>query len=107
MTSRPRAWARPSEVEAGAATAEQVNLMRKLAGGTISASDFATAWLTARRRALDDGDRLRNDFDRILTEVFYLLDEYVIDPTLRDSDDMTDEELTRRVQRALRELDTL
>jgi hypothetical protein len=105
--SRPRAWARPSEVEPGAATAEQVSLMRQLAGATISAPDFATGWLTARRRALDEGDRLRTEFDRILTEVFYVLDEYVIDPTLRDSDDMTDEELTRSVQRALHELEAL
>jgi hypothetical protein len=94
-------------VEPGAATAEQVDLMRQLARGGVSAPAFARAWLSARRRALDDGDRLLAAFDRILTEVFYLLDDYVIDPALRVSDDMTDEELTRGVRAALQELDDL
>ena len=101
-----RAWTRPSDVRPGTATAEQVELMRQLAAGTLPAPEFATAWLSARRRALDDGDRLLAAFDRILTDVFYLLDDYVIDPALRDPDDMTDEELTRRVRTALEKLDT-
>lgn len=104
---RPRAWLRPSEVDANAATAEQVDLMRQLADVRIPAPEFAKAWLAARRRALDEGDRLRDEFDRILAEVFYQLDDYVIDPTLREAGDLTDEELTRRVRDALNELDSL
>jgi hypothetical protein len=81
--------------------------MRQLADGRIAAPEFAKAWLAARRRALDEGDRLRDEFDRILTEVFYQLDDYVIDPTLRGAADLTDEELTRRVRDALDGLDSL
>ena len=81
--------------------------MRRLAGRDVSAPAFATAWLSARRRALDDGDRLLAAFDRILTEVFYMLDDYVIDSSLRGPGDMTDDELTRRVRDALQEVDNL
>jgi hypothetical protein len=81
--------------------------MRQLAGTRIPAPEFAKAWLAARRRALDEGDRLRDEFDRILTEVFYQLDDYVIDPRLREAGDLTDDELARRVRDALNELDSL
>jgi hypothetical protein len=104
---RQRAWSRPSDVESGTGIAEQLELMRQLVGARISAPDFANAWLAERRRVLARGERVRERFDRILTDVFYLLDDYVIDPTLRDQEDMTDEELVRRVQGALRELDAL
>jgi hypothetical protein len=104
---KPRSWRRPSEVDANAATAEQVDLMRQLVDARIPAPEFAKAWLAARRRALDEGDRLRDEFDRILTEVFYQLDDYVIDPTLRAEGDLIDEELARRVRKALNGLDSL
>jgi hypothetical protein len=81
--------------------------MRDLVSGKIAGPDFARAWLSARRRVLDAGERVRERFDRILTDVFYLLDDYVIDPTLRDSGDMTDEELVARVRVALNDLDSL
>jgi hypothetical protein len=97
----------PSEVDPSSATAEQVQSMRDLVGGEIAGSDFARAWLSARRRALEAGERVRDKFDRILTNVFYLLDDYVIDPNLRDSGDMTDEELAAKVRSALKELDSL
>jgi hypothetical protein len=102
---RVRAWSKSSEVSPGTATAEQLDLMRQLAIGAISAPDFARAWLAARRRALDEGDRVRGRFYNTLTNVFYLLDDYVIDPTLREPGDMTDEELAMRVRDALRELE--
>src|SRR4051812_45877777 len=90
---RSRAWSRPSDVESGTGVAEQLNLMRQLVTGQIVAPDFATAWLSARRRELNEGERVRERFDRILTDVFYLLDDYVMDPQLRGPDDMTDEQL--------------
>ena len=102
-----RSWASPSDVDPGSATAAQVELMRDLVSGKIAGPDFARAWLSARRRVLDGGERVRERFDRILTDVFYLLDDYVIDPTLRDSGDMTDEELVARVRVALNDLDSL
>ncbi|MGC4867815.1 hypothetical protein ACLQ3B_20565 [Micromonospora sp. DT53] len=81
--------------------------MRDLVGGKIAGPDFARAWLAARRRALDAGERLRERFDRVLTDVFYSLDGYAIDPTLRDPDDVTDEELVTEVRMALDHLDSL
>jgi hypothetical protein len=104
---RPVARRRPSEVDGSAATAEQIDLMRQLVDARIPAPEFAKAWLAARRRALDEGDRLRDEFDRILIEVFYQLDDYVIDPTLREAGDLTDEGLARRVRNALNGLDSL
>jgi hypothetical protein len=62
--------------------------------------------LSARRRGLDAGEHVRERFDRVLTDVFYLLDEYVIDPALRDSGDMTGEERVERVLAALNDLDS-
>jgi self-protective colicin-like immunity protein len=85
----------------------QLELMHDLVSGEIGGPDFARAWLSARRRVLDAGERVRDRFDRILTDVFYLLDDYVIDPALRDSGDITDEELVARVRLALNDLDSL
>lgn len=102
-----RVWSRPSQVEPGTGVAEQLELVRRLASGRMSGADFAERWLAARRRALAEGERVREPFDRVLTSVFYLLDDYVIDATLRDSGDMTDDELVQRVQLALRQLDSL
>lgn len=75
--------------------------------GKISAPDFARSWLTARRHSLDEGERTGERFGRILTDVFYLLDDYVIDPELRDPDDMTDDELAAKVCEALGKLQSL
>lgn len=104
---KKRAWSNPSEVEPGTGVAEQLDLMRRRVHAQISAPDFARAWLAARRRILAEGERVREQFDRILTDVFYLLDEYAIDPELRDAGDMTDEDLVQKIRSALRNLDTL
>lgn len=82
-----RTWASPAEVTSGSGVATQIELMRELADGKTAGPDFARSWLAARRRVLDGGERVREKFDRMLTEVFYLLDDYVIDPTLRDAGD--------------------
>jgi hypothetical protein len=99
-----RSWASPSEVDPGSATAAQLELMHDLARGKIAGPDFARSWLSARRRVLDAGERVREKFDRVLTDVFYLLDDYVIDAALRDSGDMTDDELVAKVRAALNDL---
>ncbi|MEU9887492.1 colicin immunity domain-containing protein [Sphaerisporangium sp. NPDC051011] len=103
----PEAWSRPSDVEPGTGVAEQLYLMRQFAGGRLSAPDFASAWLAARRRVLAGGERLRKRFDRVLTNVFYQLDDYAIDPALREPGDMTDADLKQYVQGALDDLDAL
>lgn len=102
-----RTWASPAEVAPGSGVATQIALMRELASGKIAGPDFARSWLAARRRVLDAGERVREKFNRMLTEVFYLLDDYVIDPALRDVDDMTDDELVVKVRAVLDELDAL
>ncbi|MGW2572998.1 colicin immunity domain-containing protein [Streptomyces sp. NPDC001537] len=38
---------------------------------------------------------------------FYALEDYTIDPSLRDEDDLTDEELRQQVADALRQLGDL
>jgi Bacterial self-protective colicin-like immunity len=100
-------WASPSEVDPGSAIAVQLELMRDLVGGKIAGPDFARAWLSARRCVLNAGERLRERFDRVLADVFYVLDDYVIDSALRDSNDMRDEELVAKVRTALNDLDSL
>jgi hypothetical protein len=104
---RSNSWASPSEVDPGSATAAQLELMRDLVDGKIAGPDFARAWLAARRRVLDAGERLRDRFDRVFLDVFYLLDDYVIDPALRDSHDMTDDQFVAKVRAALNDLDSL
>ncbi|MET8447065.1 colicin immunity domain-containing protein [Streptomyces sp. NPDC005209] len=101
------AWASKSDVAAGSATAEQVSLMESLVADRISAEAFARSWLSARRRALEQCERLREPFSWILDQVFYALDDYVIDPGLRDADDMTNEQLHALVREYLGELDVL
>lgn len=109
LQPRRRAWGSPSEVEPGTGVERQVMLIKQLVAGGISAPEFAREWLAARRRVLDEGERVRERFERILTDIFYLLDDYVIDPMLRGPEDMSDEALISRVEeahRALIELNT-
>ncbi|MGK5684787.1 hypothetical protein [Actinoplanes sp. URMC 104] len=104
---RSRAWARPAEAPAGTGVATQVELMRRLVAGRLSGPQFAVGWLQARRQVLDDGERVRAPFERVLLDVFYLLDDYVIPPELRGPDDITDEQLTGRIREAVARLDAL
>ncbi|MEU0463479.1 colicin immunity domain-containing protein [Amycolatopsis sp. NPDC006131] len=96
--------ASPSEVEPGSALAEQVRLMESFAEGSIAAPDFARAWLTARRRRPRPEQLLDEPFERLLAEVFFLLEDYVIDPALRDPGDLTDEDLLHGVQAVVQRL---
>ncbi|NBE54764.1 colicin immunity domain-containing protein [Streptomyces boluensis] len=91
------AWASTSQVAPESATANQLSLMEAFTADGISAEDFARSWLAARREAMHRHERLRDPLSAILDQVFYALDEYVIDPGLRDADDMTDEQLRQIV----------
>ncbi|GIF44484.1 self-protective colicin-like immunity protein [Actinoplanes xinjiangensis] len=101
---RIRTWRRPSEVTPGSAVARQLDLMRRLVDGHLTGPDFARAWLAARRDLLHGGERVREPFERALSEVFYLLDDYPIDPALRSPGDTTDEQLHQGVRDALAKL---
>lgn len=81
--------------------------MRKLLNGDLTGPDFARTWLAARRQALDAEERVREPFQRILDAVFYLLDDYVIDPALRVPGDISDADLTEQVAVALGRLEEL
>jgi hypothetical protein len=101
------AWRSASEVQAGAATAEQLSLMESLRSGAISATDFAQAWLSARRLALTQHERLREPLERLLDRVFYALEDYSIDPEMREEGDISDEDLRAIVISTLREVEQL
>ncbi|MEV7198274.1 colicin immunity domain-containing protein [Streptomyces sp. NPDC093510] len=101
------AWATKNDVADGSAIAEQLALMESFVADAISGEEFAVAWLDARRRSLRLQERLREPFSRVLDQVFYALDDYVIDPDLRDADDMTNEQLRAQVRQHLSDLDSL
>ncbi|WP_371785160.1 hypothetical protein [Streptosporangium subroseum] len=91
----------PAEVAPGSGVAEQLSLMGALARGELPAAAFAPAWLAAHRRALTGGERVRDALERALLDVFYALEDYAADPSLREPGDLSDEELTSRVRASL------
>ncbi|MFG2479377.1 colicin immunity domain-containing protein [Streptomyces fagopyri] len=95
----------PRDVPATSQYGHQLSLMRQLVSGAIDGSPFARQWLEARRRSMDTGERVGNALTTALDEVFYALEDYSIDPSLRDEDDLTDEELRERVADALARLE--
>ena len=101
--SKPRAWANPDEVNPSSHVAQQLKLVDALLSGSLSGPDFARAWLAERRESLNMGERLREPFDRALNQAFYAIEDYVIDPELREPGDMTDDDLVNCVA-AAREL---
>ncbi|WP_030717344.1 hypothetical protein [Streptomyces sp. NRRL S-237] len=73
--------------------------MRRLSRAEIEPARFAKQWLDARRLALNENERLAEHLYRALNQVFYALDEYPIDPALREHGDTTDAELLGIVDR--------
>jgi len=104
---RWRAWRSPSEVQSESYTSRQLSLMELFIKGHIEAARFSREWLAARRMALDTGERLRDGFDNLMNEVFYTIDDYVIDPKLRDEGDMSEGEFKFRIARILDQLKLL
>ncbi|WP_225096182.1 colicin immunity domain-containing protein [Streptomyces sp. CoH27] len=96
-----RAFKSAEEASATSHTGQQIDLMRSLASRSIDGPSFARRWLDERRRAMDAGERLGEAMENALDEVFYTLEDYSIDPDLRDPDDLTDEELRDRVAAVL------
>lgn len=99
--SRTRTWKTPESVPTTSHTGRQLELMRQLAADAVDGPAFARQWLEERRRSMDAGERLGDGLTAALDEVFYALEDYSIDPALRDEDDLTDEELRERVGDAL------
>ncbi|MGY4970914.1 colicin immunity domain-containing protein [Streptomyces sp. NEAU-S7GS2] len=102
---RKGSWSKPEDVTYGSGTAEQLKLMRSLANGEIPAPDFAAEWLAARRRAMEEGDRVRSPLDTALNAVFTSLEDYSIDPAFKEPEDLTDAELVEQVREVLDRID--
>ncbi|MFB6436911.1 hypothetical protein ACFCVY_09015 [Streptomyces sp. NPDC056411] len=102
---RKSSWPKPEDVAYDSGTAEQLKLMRSLVNGGMPAPDFATAWLAARRRAMEEGDRVRSPLDAALNEVFSSLEDYSIDPEFKEPEDLTDAELVEQVRGVLDRID--
>lgn len=81
--------------------------MRSLSAGAITPAMFATLWLAARRTSLERGERVGEKLSRIFNIVFYALDDYPIDPSLREEGDVSDAELLACVVEALQAADSL
>ncbi|WP_253813958.1 colicin immunity domain-containing protein [Nocardia amikacinitolerans] len=102
-----RSWARPSEVTPGSGIADQLAVMQAFAAGDVTGPVFARTWLEARRKSLSSGERVREPFDRLLNRIFFDIEDYPIDPTLREDGDTTDEYLVADVREVLSELHKL
>ncbi|MBL1065206.1 colicin immunity domain-containing protein [Streptomyces sp. 7-21] len=97
---RKRSWRTASEVPPDSSTGKQLQLMEDFIHGRIEGAAFARQWLNNRSQAIDQREMLTFAILHFLDELFYAIDDsYTIDPSLRDEDDMTDEQL-RDVVRA-------
>ncbi|HEX4816259.1 MAG TPA: hypothetical protein VFV66_26250 [Nonomuraea sp.] len=104
---RWRSWRSPREVHPESNTAQQLDLMESLVHGRMATRQFVIEWLSARRRALEDGERLQARFDDLMNGVFYAIDDYALDPELCDEGDISDEELRDCVARTWQQLKSL
>ncbi|MFJ8195413.1 colicin immunity domain-containing protein [Streptomyces sp. NPDC096152] len=78
--------------------------MRELSDGAVGGATFARRWLAGRRHAMGAGERPSDAITAALDEVFYGLEDYALDPTLQDEEDLTDEELRRHVTDAVQRI---
>ncbi|MEU4250795.1 hypothetical protein AB0F15_25645 [Amycolatopsis sp. NPDC026612] len=101
---RAHAWKSPAEVAPGSAVAGQLALMASFARGELSGAEFARSWYAAGRRADERDERVRGMVGWALSEVFFLLEDYPIDPALREPGDVADEELVAGVRTAVESL---
>lgn len=101
------AWKHPAEVAPESNTVIQIGLMKRFVAGEISAVAFTRSWLAARHDSLMAGERTREHVEHALNMVFYALDDYTPDPSLRDPGDLDDAQLTSIVSDALIRLESL
>lgn len=72
--------------------------MHSFVAGDCTGADFARGWLDARRLSQNNGERLREPLVTTFDRVFSLLEDYSIDPALKEPEDLSDEELKQAVQ---------
>lgn len=95
------AWAHARNVPDGTATSHQLRLARDFTAGAIGGADFARGWLKARRMAQESGERLRDPLLSAFEQVFFLLEDYSIDPALKDPTDLSVQELRDAVRKSV------
>jgi hypothetical protein len=101
---RAHAWKSRDEVASGSAVAGQLALMESFVRRELPGGEFARSWRAAGRLADERGERVRGALGQALSEVFFLLEDYPIDPALREPGDVTEEELLAGVRNALESL---
>lgn len=106
FTPREAAWRSPKDVGTHTSTALQISLLRSLVTGEVSGPQFAQEWLEARRAAMNAGERVIDPLASLLDEVFATLEDYSIDPNLWEPGDLTDSDLTARIQDLLHRIES-
>jgi hypothetical protein len=98
--SKHRAWSSSDDVDPESAAARPRALLDAFADGTSSAPDFAHAWWEARRASQANGERIRGPLGDLFDRVFMILEDYSVDPDLREPGDLDDAELRTAVSEA-------
>ncbi|MFE7137392.1 hypothetical protein ACFVAG_06560 [Streptomyces sp. NPDC057644] len=96
------AWKYPRDVPTATATSQQLALMRDVAAGRCTGTEFAVGWLDARRLSHERGERVRDPLETLLDRVFSLLEDYSIDPQFKEPGDLSDDELKNAVTELMR-----
>lgn len=79
--------------------AEQLRAIDALLSGEMSAPDFESAFLSARTREINEGERPDGRLEEALSQIFFAVDRYVRDPDLRDQpEDLDDAGLVAAVR---------
>jgi hypothetical protein len=99
-----RSWRSAGDPPVDSHVGRQLALMRAFAARTVSAEDFARGWLEERRRSLDVHERVHGALSNAVEVVFRTLEDFSIDPSLRDDDDVTPDQLRAVVHEVLTEL---
>ncbi|WP_370413707.1 hypothetical protein [Streptomyces fradiae] len=100
--SAHRAWSRPTDVEPGSAAARQLTMLHEFIIGACSAQEFARGWWEARRESQAIGERIRGPLADLFNRVFMSLEDYAIEPDLREPGDLSDAELQAVVREIMK-----
>ncbi|MEV5613639.1 colicin immunity domain-containing protein [Streptomyces sp. NPDC052225] len=98
LRPKQRSWSRPEDVAPNTHTAQLLSFIDTYAAGTCNTQDFAHGWWGARRAAQAHGERVHGRLSELLDRVFMALEEYSVDPNLREPGDLTDHELRQAVR---------
>ncbi|ATY10596.1 hypothetical protein CU254_09070 [Amycolatopsis sp. AA4] len=97
-------WAKRSEAPAESGVGRRLAAMESFVRGEVTGPEFARTWYAARMLSLERNERSRGPLGKVLNHLFFVLEDYPIDPALREPGDPTDEELLAEVRAALHRL---